>query len=118
MTPPTRRRTAIRLAVIVAVIVPSVFGFIQFQRSTDLGIIIFRGSHHWFKLACDAESADESKASPSSGRARTMGRGPVPGRLAVLTGLSLAAGAIPLPILPDVSLPLKATMANSLFAAT
>jgi len=47
------------------------------------------------------KSADESKASPSSGRARTMGRGPVPGRLAVLTGLSLAAGAIPLPILPD-----------------
>ncbi len=30
-----------------------------------------------------------------------MGRAPVPGRLAVLTGLSLVTGAIPLPILPD-----------------
>ncbi len=62
MTPSTRRRTAIRLAVIVAVVVPSVFGFVHYQRTSDLGIFLFRGSHYWFKLARSAEGADEAKA--------------------------------------------------------
>jgi len=49
----------------------------------------------------DTKSVDDGGSPSSRGRARSMGRGPVPGRLAVLTGVSLAAGAIPLPILPD-----------------
>jgi len=50
----------------------------------------------------DEHPADSEQApSASSDRAQALGRAPVPGRLGMLTGMSLVAGAIPLPILPD-----------------